>query len=50
VLKAGYNGYFHCEGAAIHRKLLRIETYVLDGGTCRQLTLEREKRKFIGRR
>lgn len=40
------NGYLYCEGAAIHRKLLRIETYVLDEDTCRQLTLEREERKY----
>ena len=44
------HGYSYCEGAAIHRKLLRIETYVLDDETCRQLTLQREKRKFIGLR
>lgn len=40
------NGYLYCEGAAIHRKLLRIETYVLDDDTCRQLTLEREQRRY----
>ena len=40
------NGYLYCEGAAIHRKLLRIETYVLDDDTCRHLTLEREERRY----
>lgn len=40
------NGYLYCEGAAIHRKLLRIETYVLNEDTCRQLTLEKEERKY----
>jgi hypothetical protein len=37
-----HHGYTHCEGAAIHRKLLRIEAYVLDEDTCRQLTMEKE--------
>jgi len=41
-----HHGYFHCEGAAVHRRLLRIETYVLNDDTCRQLTLERKKRMF----
>jgi hypothetical protein len=45
-----HHGYTHCEGAAIHRKLLRIEAYVLDEDTCRQLTLERKQRKFLGMR
>lgn len=40
------NGYLYCKGAAVHRKLLRIETYVLDEDTCKQLTLEKEERKY----
>ena len=44
------NGYFHCQGAAVHRKLFRNEAYVLDDDTCRRLTLEREKLKVLGAR
>jgi hypothetical protein len=41
ILKKGYS---YCQGAAVHRKLLRIETYVLDEKTCRLLTEEKKSR------
>lgn len=40
------NGYMHCESADVHRKLLQIKVYVLEDQTCRELILEKGRRRY----